>query len=258
MSTADGLVIQSRVVGALILRELHTRFGRDNIGYLWFIAEPMLLASGVSFIHLVNHVPIPGGLDVVPFYVTGYCTYMMFRSNINRAAATIESNRTLLFHRQVTPFDMVLSRCLLEFAATFSAMLLLITLATALGFGHMPDRPLMMLTGMGLMLWFTFAGAMVIAAASEFSPVVERLVHPSTYLLLPISGMFFLIEWLPRSIQPYVALFPVAQLTEMVRMGEYAQIKSHWISLPYLVSVNAILTLIGLAYLRIARNASPE
>ena len=41
------------------------------------------------------------------------------------------------------------------------------------------------------MLWFTFAGAMIIAAASEFSPVVERLVHPATYLVLPISGMFF-------------------------------------------------------------------
>lgn len=255
---ADGLVIQSRVVGALILRELHTRFGRDNIGYLWFIAEPLLLASGVSVVHLANHVPLPGRLDVVPFYVTGYCTYMMFRSNINRAAATIESNRTLLFHRQVTPFDMVLSRCLLEFAATFSAMLLLIGLATALGLGHMPDRPLMMLAGMGLMLWFTFAGAMIIAAASEFSRIVERLVHPATYLVLPISGMFFLIEWLPPGLQRYVALFPPAQLTELVRMGQFGQIRSHLINLPYLIAVNAILTLIGLAYLRVARNASHE
>ena len=258
MSTADGLVVQSRVVGALILRELHTRFGRDNIGYLWFIGEPMLLASGVSVVHLANHVPLAGGLDVVPFYVTGYCSYMMFRSNINRAAATIEANRTLLFHRQVTPFDMVLSRCLLEFAATLSAMLLLIALATALGLGHMPDRPLLLLEGMLLMLWFTFAGAMIIAAASEFSHVVERLVHPTTYLLMPISGMFFLIEWLPRSLRPLVALFPPAQLTEIVRMGEYGQIQSPWVSLPYLISVNAVLTLIGLAYLRIARNASHE
>src|SRR5580692_536067 len=44
----QGARIQVRVLGALIVRELHTRFGRDNIGFLWFIVEPMLLAVGVA------------------------------------------------------------------------------------------------------------------------------------------------------------------------------------------------------------------
>jgi capsular polysaccharide transport system permease protein len=258
MSAADGLVIQSRVVGALILRELHTRFGRDNIGYLWIIAEPMLLAAGVSAAHLAARVPLGDHMEIVPFYVTGYCTFMMFRSNVNRAAATIESNRSLLFHRQVTPLDMVLSRCLLEGAAVLGAMMFLLGAASVAGLGHMPDRPPLILAGMGLMLWFTLALAMIVAAASEFTSVVERLVHPTTYLVLPISGMFFLIEWLPKNFQPYVALFPPAQLTEMVRMGEFGQLKSVWINVPYLIAVNAVLTLIGLAFLRRARNATPE
>jgi capsular polysaccharide transport system permease protein len=255
---AGALVIQGRVIGALILRELHTRFGRDNIGYLWFIAEPMMLAAGVSAAHLAARVPLASHMDIVPFYVTGYCTFMMFRSNVNRAAATIESNRSLLFHRQVTPFDMVISRCLLEAAAVLSAMLLLLGLASVTGLGHMPDRPQLILAGMGLMLWFTIGLAMIVAAASEFTSVVERLVHPTTYLLLPVSGMFFLIEWVPKSFQPYVALFPPAQLTEMVRLGEFAQLQSKWINVPYLIAVNAVLTLVGLAFLRLARNATPE
>ena len=41
-------------------------------------------------------------------------------------------------------------------------------------------------------------------------------------------------------------------------MGEYGQVESHWINRPYLIAVNAILTLIGLTYLRVARNASHE
>jgi capsular polysaccharide transport system permease protein len=257
-ATLRGLEVQARVVGALILRELHTRFGRDNIGYLWFLGEPMLLASGVSLVHLTSRFPVPGGLDIVPFYVTGYCAYMMFRSNLNRAAATIEVNRTLLYHRQVTPFDLVFSRCLLEFAATLASMYILLGLATAVGLGHMPDRPLTLLLGMALMLWFTFGIAMIIAAASEFTTLTERLVHPFTYLSLPVSGMFFLIEWLPPSFQPWVALWPTAQITEIVRMGEFGQIESRWINIPYLVAVNAVLTLIGLAYLRLARYRAAE
>ena len=40
-SFASALATQFRVIGALILRELHTRYGRENIGYLWMIGEPM-------------------------------------------------------------------------------------------------------------------------------------------------------------------------------------------------------------------------
>ena len=55
----------------------------------------MMLAAGISVVHLAKHGPLPGGLaHVIPFYVTGYCTYMMFRSNINRAAAATDQTPT--------------------------------------------------------------------------------------------------------------------------------------------------------------------
>ena len=50
----DALGVQMNVIGALIMRELHTRFGRDNIGYLWVFAEPMLLAIAVAAMHAGN------------------------------------------------------------------------------------------------------------------------------------------------------------------------------------------------------------
>ena len=39
-SFLKGLSIQRRVLGALLLRELHSRYGRENVGYLWLIGEP--------------------------------------------------------------------------------------------------------------------------------------------------------------------------------------------------------------------------
>ena len=45
------LKVQLRVIGALILRELHTRYGRENVGYLWMFLEPMLLASVIGLLH---------------------------------------------------------------------------------------------------------------------------------------------------------------------------------------------------------------
>jgi ABC-2 type transport system permease protein/capsular polysaccharide transport system permease protein len=34
--------IQRRVIGALLMREVITRFGRHNIGFLWLFVEPMI------------------------------------------------------------------------------------------------------------------------------------------------------------------------------------------------------------------------
>ena len=40
--------IQRRVLHALLMREIITRFGRENLGVLWLVAEPMLFTLGVA------------------------------------------------------------------------------------------------------------------------------------------------------------------------------------------------------------------
>lgn len=47
MSSVRALQSHSRVVGALMMRELITRFGRDGLGFLWLVGEPLLFCLGV-------------------------------------------------------------------------------------------------------------------------------------------------------------------------------------------------------------------
>ena len=42
-SFLESLLIQKRVIGALLMREIITRYGRNNIGFLWLFVEPLLL-----------------------------------------------------------------------------------------------------------------------------------------------------------------------------------------------------------------------
>src|SRR5258708_4338178 len=102
---SDGLRIQGRVIGALMMGELHTRYGRDNIGFLWIIGEPLLFALGVeamwSLFNRQEH-----GLPLIPFILTGYLPLVLWRHVNNRALACVQSNRGLLFHRQVKLLDM--------------------------------------------------------------------------------------------------------------------------------------------------------
>ena len=47
VSIFRSLTIQSRTLHALMMREVITRFGRDNLGALWLIAEPMIFTLGI-------------------------------------------------------------------------------------------------------------------------------------------------------------------------------------------------------------------
>ena len=87
--TVRGLRIQARVIGALILRELHTRYGRENIGYLWVIGEPMLLATVITLIHLNQ--PTHYASDIAPatFGEIGYTLFSIFRNTFNRAVGAV-------------------------------------------------------------------------------------------------------------------------------------------------------------------------
>ncbi len=249
----DALRVQWRVLGALMLRELHTRFGRRNIGYLWLILEPMILSLGITVVHLFAHAGLPFNFAVAPFYASGYIAYITFRNTVNRAGSTIEANKTLMYHRQVTLLDLMLSRSALDGVSTVGAMIVVLGFFTLVGLSNLPDRPGLILLGLFYMSWFSWGLSMLVCAGVEYNATIERVVHPLTYLILPISGMFFVLPSLPSKYAHLISWFPIPQFTDLVRMGLNRSFDSEYVNLPYCTTVCAILTLLGLLSLRAVR-----
>src|SRR3954463_15714937 len=198
-SFLTALRVQLRVLGALILRELHTRYGRENVGYLWMFLEPMMLATVIGLMHYETGHSI-GGADIkpLPFAVIGYTTFILFRGIVNRAEGAIEANAPLLYHRSVTVFDIVLARALLEFAAIFSTFVIIMTLIIFIGLADMPARPLYFILGWALMWLFCFGQSALITAITYERRTIGRLVHPYTYFMTGLSGAFYIVAWLPK------------------------------------------------------------
>ena len=44
---ASAISRQSRVIGALVMREMTTRYGRQGLGFAWVIGEPLIFCFGV-------------------------------------------------------------------------------------------------------------------------------------------------------------------------------------------------------------------
>jgi capsular polysaccharide transport system permease protein len=252
-STLESLRIQSRVIKALILRELHTRYGRENIGYLWLILEPMLLAMIVGLIHARGGNIHQGDVKPVPLSVIGYCNFMLFRSIFNRGEGAIEQNLSLFYHRTIKPLDVLIARALLETAGTWVAFVILMSAAIGLDMTHLPARPAWLLVGMFSMLWFAFAGSLVIAGLTYERRTLGRLVHPFTYLMMPLSGAFFTMSMLPGPLRNIFLWIPLAHIFEILRYGWFHSSNHKYFDAGYVLVWLLGLSLMGLILLSQAR-----
>lgn len=251
-SILGNLQVQGDVIGALILRELHTRYGRDNIGYLWMLLEPGLLATSVAALHFGQR-QRSSDISPIGFALCGYCTFIIFRSIITRAETTLESNKPLLFHRTVTILDMVLARVLLEAISTIATLIILWTGACALGLADPPARLLTLMGAILLLVWFSFGCAMMVCAGAHVSKAFAKFVHPVMYIIMPISGAFFLLSWIPQPYRDYLSWSPLMQIFEMLHTGQFNTVDSQYYDLSYIATWCLGTTLIGLLSLRITR-----
>jgi capsular polysaccharide transport system permease protein len=59
-----GLVIHWRVVGALLIREIYSRFGGEKYWFCWIVGEPLVFALPVLFVWRAVRDPNEHGLSI--------------------------------------------------------------------------------------------------------------------------------------------------------------------------------------------------
>ena len=252
-SLLRGFATQTRVIGALMMRELHTRYGRENVGYLWLIGEPLMLASVIASLHTTGHTIYGSDIRPLPFAVVGYTVFIMFRGIVNRSEGALEANAPLLYHRMVTVLDIMVSRALLEIAGTFLAYSILITFLTAAGLASFPIRPLYFAAAVALMFWVSMAQSLIVVSISHDNRTVGRLVHPYTYFMIPLSASFFQMEWVPEPYRYYLSFNPVVHVMELARYGQFRSANLDYFDGKYLIGVCMVLTWIGLVSTKLVR-----
>jgi capsular polysaccharide transport system permease protein len=248
----QGLRVQRRVLHALLMREVITRFGRENLGVLWLVAEPMLFTLGVTTLWSASGLSHGSAMpmSVVAFAVTGYSSVLMWRNAATRCSAAVESNKPLLYHRNVQVIDVLVTRILLEVAGATCSFIALATVFTSLGWMPVPRDLLQVIEGWVLLAWFGSSLALLIGAGAAFSPIVERLWHPAAYLLFPMSGAAFMVDWIPLKLQRAVLLLPMVHGVEMLRQGYFGDaVRGHY-DVSYIASCSLVLMLAGLLVVR--------
>lgn len=216
---SEGWRRQVRVIHALMIRELNTRYGRENIGFLWIMAEPLLFAGLVASIWRVWKGPEEHGIGIVAFVVTGYIPITLFRHGVSRSASVFTANSSLMYHRQIKILDFVLVRFIIELLGGMMAYVFIGCVLIAFDQFPMPQDIGLFIAGWMVYALFSFSICLIVAPLSEMSEVVEKLIPVTTYVMIPFSGLFTLASWLPPDVRQYLLWSPFVNGMEMMRKG---------------------------------------
>lgn len=244
--------IQLRVIWALTLREMITRYGREGLGIIWIIAEPVMFIVGVMVIFSAAGHSEFTGTTVAEYLAVSYPTLLLWRNGTGRVVKAVDVNRALLHHRPVRPLDIIYSRILLEFVSATAAFIVLYLFFIALGICQWPADLLTMIVGYFMVVWFSFAFVLFMAALSELSESIERVSHIILYLNLPFSGVFITAAAVPPPYRDYLLYFPLINCVEWFHHGYYGGRLTTYYNPEYTIFLLLMMTLFSYSLTNIA------
>ena len=243
-----------RVTYALMMREIVTRYGREGLGFLWLVGEPLMFCLGVLTLWTLMKPEYEHGVRVAPFIMTGYMCLLLLRHTVSYSVNAVQANVGLLYHRQVRVLHIYLSRSIMEFAGASVAFIVVYVLLYVLGTVDAPHDIVTLYCGWFLLAWFSTGLALVFAGLAMEFEVMERIVPVFMYLMIPLSGAFLMAGWLPTTFRDLYLLLPIPNAIEMVRDGVWGEAVPTFYHPWYISAWSAGLNLFGLALLARSQN----
>lgn len=246
----QSLAIQFRVIGALLMREIITRYGRKNIGFLWLFIEPLLMTLLIVLMWKFLRADRFSTLNIIAFVITGYPMAMMWRNASNKAIGSISANISLLYHRNVRVLDTLFSRMLLEIAGATIAQITIMAILVAINWIEPPQDIFYMLLAWMLMAMFAMGLGMIICSIAYHIEPFGKIWGTLSFVMLPLSGAFFFVHTLPVQAHKYILWLPMVHGTEMFRHGYFGSSVTTYENPWFLLIVNLSLLLIGLVMVK--------
>ena len=238
-----------RVIAALMLREMTTRYGRSPGGYIWAVVEPIgfIFVLTLVFSTVVRTPPL--GTNFPLFFATGYLTFQFYMEISSFASSAIIMNRPLLTYPRVTPIDAIISRVVLQFVTLCVVSILLLSgiiiyydIHTIFDFVAMIKAVLLATlfgTGVGV------ANTVIFAYVPAYENVFKIISRP----MFLISGVFFVYEDLPNAAQDLLWFNPVVHAVGLFRAGFYPTYEPAYVSELYIGGAGAFFLVTGLFFL---------
>ncbi len=238
-----------RVIGALMIREMITRYGRSAGGYIWALLEPigMIAILSLAFSPFIRVPPI--GESFIFFYATGYVPFHMYSEIAGNTSNAVHLNRSLMQFPMVTPLDAILARFFLSVLT-----LIVVTLIVFTGIAIIVEEPVRahlgpLLSGLVCAALLGLGVGTLNAVLFPFFPVWRNLWLILNRPLFIISAVFFTFESMPGHLQDLLWWNPLVHVVGQVRAAFYPVYEGVYVSLGYVLAIAFGTFILGAALL---------
>ena len=244
---AGSTLAPARVLFALIMREMTTRFGRSAMGYLWAFIEPVgfIALLSVAFAR-ITHSP-PFGNSFPLFFATGYLAFSFYNDIAALVGRSVNVNLPLLNYPAVTPLDTVLARLVLQVLTglTVAAVVFAGILAVFSDPVQLAPVPLMGAFALGALLGLGvgLVNVTLFALSKGWELAYGVISRP----MLFVSCVFYSFESLPLFAREILWWNPIVHLVGLMRSGFYPIYDASHVSVLYVFVLALGLTLAGIA-----------
>lgn len=242
-----GLIVQGRVIGALVLREVHTINGNSRLGYLWVLIQSTF-SIGIFWIarYFMGAGQAPHGMNMALFLASGFGLWSIFSNGIERCMTAVEGNRALLTFPQVTELDVMIAR------VTVISATQIITVAVIAGVALVMMNEPIMLGNVSLLLLLLFSVpmlslgcGMILSSLAVFIPALIKVIPMILRILFFTSGVFFSVSLFSQSVADILMLNPILNAIELLRMSLHEPYAVAGVSAMYVFACAVVTCAIG-------------
>lgn len=242
------------IVGAAMLRDMRTRFGRSYWGYLIAILWPLthLLALTIVFTFMRRAAPIFGDNNAI-FVATGVAPYILAMYPSRTTSTAVDAHKSVLMFPAIRPFDLMLARAIVETLAAFSVVILFVSIIYIFDPEVIPSDHIVAAGAIFATVYLSIAFGLLsasIIAIFSFWQTGHAILLVFIYLS---SGIFFPIESASETARNILWFNPLAHCVEWLRSAYYPGYGENFISRGYVLwsaTVFLFMALLGERLLR--------
>ena len=242
------------VIGAVVLRDMRTRFGRSHLGYILAILWPLTHLVGITIIFSVLRRSAPiFGTDNAVFLATGALPYILVMYPSRMTSFAIDMNKSLFIFPIVSPLDLIIARVIVEFITAFTVVILFALGCLMLGIQIIPRDINVASAAIFTTVYFSVCFGLIstiLVALTDFWKTASAIVMVFAYIS---SGIFVPMDTLSAKAQNILSYNPLTHCVEWLRSAYYIGYGDSFISKEYVfwtATVMLLLCLLGERFLR--------
>ncbi|MFG1350015.1 ABC transporter permease [Xanthobacter autotrophicus] len=245
--------MHARVVGAVIMRDLQTRFGAGYFGFLLGLLMPLGHLGIVILITTLLKRPIPLGRETPVFVMTGVLPFIIWLYSHRQIMLTAIQNRPLLYFPSVDFIDLFIARIIIEIIAATIVVFSVLSTISLLGYDLTINNPSRFVLGLILAWVVGISTGLIIGLLGFLVPIFTIFGNIMGTIFWITCGIFFLPDFLPESIRNIIFFNPLSHIIDLIREAVYSEYIGSFYDANFLISSILILFAISMLLMRIVR-----